>query len=115
VTGERQRTTKCHGARRDLCETAKLTVRDLPTDMTHQPPLTPDLGFTIRPGVSLKEVQAELLFRTLESVDGNKARAARILGNGRRSIYALLERHGRSTEVAPSSTLPKPKERNGLV
>ncbi len=47
----------------------------------------------IRPGASLKEVEAELILRTLMLGGGNKTRAAQILGVGRRSMYSLLERH----------------------
>ena len=76
-----------------LCRSSMLSSGDLPTDLAEQFAMGTDADFTIRPGASLKEVEAELIFRTLASVGGNKTRAARILGVARRSIYNLLERH----------------------
>jgi transcriptional regulator with PAS, ATPase and Fis domain len=76
-----------------LCGSSKLTSCDLPTELADQAEtgIAPD--FTIRVGASLKEIEAELILRTLASVGGNKTRAARILGVARRSMYNLLERH----------------------
>ncbi len=79
-----------------LCRSSMLSSGDLPTDLADQAVET-DADFTIRLGASLKEVEAELIFRTLASVGGNKTRAARILGVARRSIYNLLERHNGHT------------------
>ncbi|MGH7778926.1 MAG: sigma-54 interaction domain-containing protein [Candidatus Binataceae bacterium] len=76
-----------------LCRSSILSSADLPTDLADQAGTGTDPDFTIRLGASLKEVEAELIFRTLASVGGNKTRAARILGVARRSIYNLLERH----------------------
>jgi two-component system, NtrC family, response regulator HydG len=76
-----------------LCRSSMLSSGDLPTDLAAQAAMGSDPDFTIRLGASLKEVEAELIFRTLASVAGNKTRAARILGVARRSIYNLLERH----------------------
>ena len=76
-----------------LCRSSMLSSGDLPIDLADQAGAGADPDFTIRLGASLKEVEAELIFRTLASVGGNKTRAARILGVARRSIYNLLERH----------------------
>jgi two-component system, NtrC family, response regulator HydG len=76
-----------------LCRSSMLSFGDLPADLVDQAGAGTDPDFTIRLGASLKEVEAELIFRTLASVGGNKTRAARILGVARRSIYNLLERH----------------------
>jgi two-component system, NtrC family, response regulator HydG len=76
-----------------LCRSSMLSSADLPIDLADQAAVGTDPDFTIRLGASLKEVEAELIFRTLASVGGNKTRAARILGVARRSIYNLLERH----------------------
>ncbi|MGO9606558.1 MAG: helix-turn-helix domain-containing protein [Candidatus Binataceae bacterium] len=48
-------------------------------------------------------MQAEFVFQTLESVNGNKTRAAQILGIGRRSIYGLIERHNISVPNGDSN------------
>ena len=76
-----------------LCRSSMLSSGDLRIDLADQAGAGTDPDFTIRIGASLKEVEAELIFRTLASVGGNKTRAARILGVARRSIYNLLERH----------------------
>ena len=76
-----------------LCRSSMLSSGDLPIDLADQAAIGRDPDFTIRLGASLKEVEAELIFRTLASVGGNKTRAARILGVARRSLYNLLERH----------------------
>jgi DNA-binding NtrC family response regulator len=68
-------------------------IRDSPIDPAHQARPGSDLGFTIRLGASLKEVEAELILRTLAWLGGNKTRAAQILGVRRRNTYNLLERH----------------------
>lgn len=47
----------------------------------------------ICPGMSLDEVERELIARTLALLGGNKARAADALGIGRGSLYNLLRRY----------------------
>jgi DNA-binding NtrC family response regulator len=78
-----------------LCQSSMLTSGDLPIDLADRAGSGSDLGFTIRLGASLREVEVELTLRTLAFVGGNKTRAARILGVARRSIYNLLERDNR--------------------
>ncbi len=43
---------------------------------------------------SLDEVEAEHVQRVLDGVDGNKAKAARVLGVSKPRLYRMLERHG---------------------
>ena len=47
-------------------------------------------------GVSLKEVERELIRNTLASVDGNRQEAARILEIGERTLYRKIKRYGLS-------------------
>ena len=44
--------------------------------------------------VTLEELERRYVLRVLESVDGNKAAAARVLGIERRTLYRMLERWG---------------------
>lgn len=84
-----------------LCRSSILSSADLPIEVADQGWTGTAPDFTIRLGASLKEVEAELIFRTLASVGGNKTRAARILGVARRSMYNLLERHSGAAATGP--------------
>jgi len=44
--------------------------------------------------VTLEELERRYVLRVLESVEGNKAAAARVLGIERRTLYRMLERWG---------------------
>jgi two-component system response regulator HydG len=48
----------------------------------------------LRPGRSLKEVEKEMILRTLEDMDGNRTRAAEILGISRRTLQLKLKEYG---------------------
>jgi DNA-binding NtrC family response regulator len=66
-----------------------IDVRDLPERLRQ--PLTQDVAGN-ESFLSLEEVQRRHVLRVLDSVGGNKARAAEILGIGRATIYQLLSR-----------------------
>lgn len=85
-----------------MCRSSILSSGDLPVDLADQAGTGTASDFTIRVGVSLKEIEAELILRALASVGGNKTRPARILGVARRSMYNLLERHSRATTAGPN-------------
>jgi two-component system, NtrC family, response regulator HydG len=68
-----------------------ITVADLPAELSRTPARAP--SFELRPGVSLEEVEHELIIRTLESVRGNKVRAAEILGISLKTLYNRLEKY----------------------
>ncbi|MBL8604100.1 MAG: sigma-54-dependent Fis family transcriptional regulator [Myxococcales bacterium] len=48
----------------------------------------------LRVGMTLDEVEREMILRTLEALGGNKQRAARMLGISRRSLYNKLALYG---------------------
>jgi two-component system response regulator HydG len=48
--------------------------------------------------VTLEELERRYVVRVLESVDGNKAAAARVLGIERRTLYRMIERWGESSK-----------------
>ncbi|MFN2353317.1 MAG: sigma-54-dependent transcriptional regulator [Desulfopila sp.] len=52
-----------------------------------------DVTMTIRVGMSLDEVEKELMIRTLEHTGHNRTRASEILGISRRSLYNKIERY----------------------
>jgi two-component system response regulator HydG len=94
------------------CCSCMLSAGDLPQQAASR--WSPDAYFRVRVGSSLKEVENELIVRTLASVGGNKTRAAEILGVGRRSIYNLLDRyHGHQANGHPNERSYR-NGRNGL-
>jgi DNA-binding NtrC family response regulator len=51
---------------------------------------------TVRPGTPIKEVERELIEKTLHEVSGNRKRAARLLGIGERTLYRRMKEFGLS-------------------
>jgi DNA-binding NtrC family response regulator len=72
-----------------MAEGMFIDINDLPERLQGRPTNQFPLGETL---FSLEEVQRRHVMRVLESVGGNKARAAEILGIGRATIYQLLSR-----------------------
>ena len=79
----------------------KLTIHELPPHMIEQ--LSPDQepsGEFLKElppgGVTLQEVQRELLAKTLQLYDGNRTFAAKALGISRKSLWERIERFGLS-------------------
>jgi len=50
--------------------------------------------FVVRIGSTLESVERELIQRTLDATNGNRSRAAEILGVPQRSLYVMLHRNG---------------------
>jgi two-component system response regulator HydG len=48
----------------------------------------------LSPGRSLKEVEKDMILRTLEETGGNRTHAARILGISRRTLQLKLKEYG---------------------
>lgn len=48
---------------------------------------------TFKPGTSLSEVEKTMIIQTLKAVNGNKLKAAKVLGISRRSLYNKLEEY----------------------
>ncbi len=74
-----------------FCESTRLAVSDLPSEIGAT--ARSDSSFTVHLGCSVREVVDELICRTVTYAGGNKVRAARILGVGRRTIYSRLENY----------------------
>jgi DNA-binding NtrC family response regulator len=70
-------------------------------DVQHlSPGLLPDHGLRTPPR-TLREAEYEAIRRTLDSTGGNKARAARILGMDRKTLYARLREMDRTPDAEP--------------
>jgi len=68
---------------------------DLPPNITSQRTLQ---EIVLPIGISLEEAEKRLIFATLDATGGNKSRAARILGIGRKTLLRKLEGYGVSID-----------------
>jgi two-component system response regulator HydG len=68
-----------------------ITVADLPADLKRTGSTNASLELKL--GMSLDEVERELILRTIEYAGGNKSRAAEILGVSLKTLYNRLERY----------------------
>jgi DNA-binding NtrC family response regulator len=68
-----------------------ITVADLPPDMKRT--TGSSSSFELRLGMSLDDVERELIMRTIEFTSGNKSRAAEVLGISLKTLYNRLERY----------------------
>jgi DNA-binding NtrC family response regulator len=70
----------------------EITPRQLPDDVRQDPEAGPQLRLTV--GMTVRDAERELIRATLAEHNGNKAKAARILGLGRKTLYRKLEEYG---------------------
>ncbi|MEY4580883.1 MAG: hypothetical protein RL701_5586 [Pseudomonadota bacterium] len=81
-----------------------LTLEDLPEKITaHRPEsfvMTANEGDEI---LSLDEIEQRYIVRVIKLLNGNKARAAQLLGLDRRTLYRKLERYGNHTKQSADS------------
>jgi two-component system response regulator HydG len=78
-----------------LAAFSDITVADLPDKIrTYKPTQIVLSSNDPEQLVSLEELERRYTVRVLESLDGNKAAAARVLGIERRTLYRMLERWG---------------------
>jgi len=90
-----------------------LSVGDLPKALASQ--RGPEVGFMVRLGSTLEEVENELIARTISFAGGNKSRAAQILGVGRRTLYKQPDRYKTYETNGHSNGRPHRNGRNGLT
>jgi DNA-binding NtrC family response regulator len=68
-----------------------ITVADLPPEMKRSSGSSST--FELHLGMSLDEVERELIMRTIDFTNGNKSRAAEVLGISLKTLYNRLERY----------------------
>jgi DNA-binding NtrC family response regulator len=69
-----------------------IDMEDLPAALVQS--TRPDHTFTVQPGMSLAQVEAELIRQTLLKVTSNRAEAAERLGISRRALQYKIARYG---------------------
>jgi len=90
------------------CRTPMLSVADLPLTPDHAgiPVAGPEGCFMVRLGSTLREIEREMVVRTLKFVGGNKRRACAILGISRRALYNRLAKYGVHRKKPEQMALP---------
>ena len=82
------------------CPNGKITFHDLPDEVREEADLAPGSTVVLKElpdgGVSLQEIEKELILKTLKMTSWNKAAAARMLGITRRLLYTRLSQYGLS-------------------
>jgi DNA-binding NtrC family response regulator len=77
-----------------------ISIADLPPDMKRS--TGSSSSFELRLGMSLDEVERELIMRTIDFTSGNKSRAAEVLGISLKTLYNRLERYqGKEAQDTP--------------
>jgi DNA-binding NtrC family response regulator len=67
-------------------------IEDLPSALVCS--VKPERPFSVRPGMSLAQVEAELIRQTLVNVTSNRTEAAKKLGISRRALQYKIKRYG---------------------
>ncbi len=75
-----------------LCLGEQITLRELPVPVRKAAEKT-ERPFTLRPGHTLKEMEKDLIHATLTQTDGNRTRAAEILGITRQTLQNKLREY----------------------
>ncbi len=79
-----------------LADGKKLTVEDLPAEIHSPPTDITDGQFSELAGISIEQAEKQLIRNTLKMLDGNRERAANILGIGERTLYRKIKEYGLS-------------------
>ena len=84
------------------CPQGKIALQDLPEEVLEKTVQPADSSWHLKDlpedGVPLKEVERELILKTLKKTDGNKVAAARMLGITRRLLYLRLADYGQTQQ-----------------
>ena len=78
-----------------MCDREKLDIPDLPPEISRRRQLT---GASSTPtnlaGVSLNDLEKQAIIDTLAKTEGNREKAAKILGIGERTLYRKIKEYG---------------------
>jgi len=78
-----------------FCLGEQITLRELPVPVRKAAEST-EKPFALRPGHSLKEMEKDLIYATLAQTEGNRTRAAEILGISRQTLQNKLKEYNPS-------------------
>jgi len=76
------------------CAGELITAADLPSEPGPSGPEEPRAGAPVPMGVKLKDVERDVILKTLASVGNNKTRAAEVLGISLKTLHNKLNRYG---------------------
>jgi len=79
-----------------VCKDRQLTPKDLPKELMKEEPSICTGGLQV--GSTLREAEKALILRTLESCDGNRTQAAKLLGITTRTLRNKLAEYKRQTD-----------------
>ena len=72
----------------------KIALQHLPLQVRQSYSDTTERPFAIRPGLTLKDMEKELILSTLRQTENNRTRAAEILGITRQTLQNKLKEYG---------------------
>jgi two-component system response regulator HydG len=77
-----------------MCDREDLDLRDIPPDIARRRQLTGDSTTPANlAGVSLNELEKKAIVDTLAKTEGNREKAAKILGIGERTLYRKIKEY----------------------
>ncbi|SHJ48652.1 two-component system, NtrC family, response regulator HydG [Malonomonas rubra DSM 5091] len=77
-----------------LCLEEQILLQHLPVQVRQSYADNSERPFAIRPGLTLKDMEKELILSTLRQTDNNRTRAAEILGITRQTLQNKLKEYG---------------------
>jgi two-component system response regulator HydG len=77
-----------------LCLEEKIALQHLPLQVRQSYADNSERPFAIRPGLTLKDMEKELILSTLRQTENNRTRAAEILGITRQTLQNKLKEYG---------------------
>jgi two-component system response regulator HydG len=77
-----------------LCLEEQISLQHLPVQVRQSYADNSERPFAIRPGLTLKDMEKELILSTLRQTDNNRTRAAEILGITRQTLQNKLKEYG---------------------
>jgi len=77
-----------------MCDRDRLDVQDIPPEIAQRPQLVAGSHIAAGlAGVSLNELEKQAIIETLAKTDGNREKAAKILGIGERTLYRKIKEY----------------------